>query len=282
MRKSLVAVLVFVALVAVAGGGAYWVTRPDEVSAALPAAAPAVGSCWKIDSRTGAEPFPWPGRPVDCGGAHTAEIFQLGQVDRELAARARDAEGDEARASRQLMNGQARSACIGVASNYLGVDWHTARVQVVAAWIKPTESGHFGCALVESADAAGAAFVTRTGSLRNAGPTGALKIGCVTKSVFTPCDQPHDGEYTGRYVITPPGAVFDPVKVRETADKGCTEVAAKFIGATRTDLRSGYVGPTSANEWLGSDQTFTCYALATGTDPLKGTLKGLGNGPLPR
>jgi hypothetical protein len=275
-------VIVFAVLVVLAAGGAYWLSRPSAVSAALPKAAPATGSCWQVDKAAAGKPFPWPGRSVDCGGTHTAEVFLLGQVDRELAAQVRDAAGDEAKAAQQVMNGQARSACIGVASNYLGADWHTARVQVVASWIKPTETGHFGCALVEVADAAGATFRPRTGSLRNAGPTGALKIGCVTKSVYTPCDQPHDGEYTGRYQITPPGALFDQAKVRAAADKGCTEVAAKFIGATRSDLRSGYVGPTSANEWLGSDQTFTCYALATGTDQLKGTLKGLGSGPLSR
>jgi hypothetical protein len=282
VQKRYAGLIVFVALVVLAAGGAYWLSRPGKVSAALPKAAPGLGSCWQVDKETAGRPFPWPGRAVDCGGTHTAEVFQLGQVDRELAAQVRDAGRDEARAGQALMNGQARSACVGVASTYLGADWHTARIQVVASWITPRDSGHFGCALVEVADAAGAAFKPRTGSLRGVGPTGGLKIGCVTRSVYTPCDQPHDGEYTGRYVITPPGAPFDPTGVRAAADKGCTEVGTKYVGAARTDLRSGYVGPTSANEWLGSDQTFTCFAVATGTDPLKGTLKGLGSGPLPR
>src|SRR5215217_4824109 len=103
MPKRVVGVIVFAALVAAAVGGAYWLSRPDQVSAAVPKAAPAAGSCWKVDSTRAADAFPWPGRPVDCGDPHTAEVFQVGQVDRELAARARDATGDDAKVDRTVM-----------------------------------------------------------------------------------------------------------------------------------------------------------------------------------
>jgi hypothetical protein len=51
-------------------------------------------------------------------------------------------------------------------------------------------------------------------------------------------------------------------------------------GADRPDLSAGYVGPTTAQTWLGSDQTFACYAVAT--DRLRGTIRSLGTRPLPR
>jgi hypothetical protein len=280
MRKPLVAVIIFVALVAAVVGGAYWLSRPAEVSAAVPKAAPPVGSCWKVDSATAAKPFPWPGRPVGCADPHTVEVFQVGQVDRQLAAQARDAKGDDAKVERTVMTTQARSACTGLASAFLGGEWRAARVQVIASWITPVESGHFGCALAEVAEPAGTTFQSRTGSLK--GAAGAVGIGCVANSAYTHCEQPHDGEYVGRYTLTPPGAPFDPAKVRDAAQKGCAELVTKYVGAQRADLRTGYVGPTTLRAWQGSDQTFACYALTTAADKLRGSVKGLGSGALPR
>jgi hypothetical protein len=286
VRKRFVGVIVFVVLVAAIVGGSYWLAQPDKVSAAMPKGAPAPGSCWKVDPAAAAAAFPWPGHAVDCGTAHTAEVFQVGQVNRELAAQARQGAGDEAKVAQRLMYGQARSACIGVADTYLGGRWRTARVQVVASWIKPQQTGHFGCAVIEVADPAGTRFVPRTGSLRGALGGDGLSIGCVAGTgadlAYAPCDQPHEGQYTGTYIITPPGAPFDGEKVRAAAESGCAEVARKYIGADRADLRIGYVGPTSSSDWLGSDQTFACYSLSTGAEKLRGSLKGLGSAPLPR
>jgi hypothetical protein len=279
MRKPLIAVIVSVALAAVVGGG-YLLSRPDEVSAARPEAAPAIGSCWKVDSRAGATPFPWPGPAVDCAQTHTAEVFQVGQVDRGLAAQARDADGDQEKAARTAMNAQARAACIGLASSYLGGDWRGTRIQVLASWIKPVDTGHFGCALAEVVDPSGVTFQPRAGSLK--GAAAQVAIGCVADNAYKPCDQPHDGEYTGTYTLTPPGAPFDEAKVREAASKGCGEVVGRYVGAGRTDLRVGYVGPTTLSTWQGSDQTFACYALGTTPDKLRGSIKGLGSAALPR
>lgn len=286
MRKPFVAVIVFVALVAAILGGSYWLTRPDTVSAALPKGAPPPGSCWQVEAAAAASAFPWPGKALACGERHTAEVFHVGQVDRELAAQAQRATGDERKVAQNLMYGQARGACIGAAGAYVGVAWRAARVQVIASWIKPQQTGHFGCAAVEVADPAGTRFVPRTGSLRGQLTGSTLPIDCVarvgTALEYSACDQPHEGEFTGNYIITPPGAPFDGEKVRAAAQSGCGEVATKYIGAARTDLRIGYVGPTSASEWIGSDQAFACYSLITGTEKLRGPVKGLGSGPLPR
>ena len=279
VRKRLFGLIVFVVLAALVAGGAYWLSRPAKVSAEKPKAAPAVGSCWNVDPGAAGSAFPWPGGPVDCGRAHTAEVFHVGQVDRELAAKAENSTGDDAKVSQSLMYAQARSACIELASVYLGAGWRTGRVKVLADWVKPPKTGHFGCALAEVADPTGAKFVSRTGSLRGALRSDQLTIGCVASLSYVPCDQPHDGEFTGTYAITPLDAPYDAAKVKQAAETGCAEVTGRYVTAPRTDLRTAYVGPTSGADWLGSDQTFACYAMSAG---LKGSVKGLGTGPLPR
>jgi hypothetical protein len=282
----LIALTVFVVGVALVAGGAYWLTRPEQVSAERPKDAPAAGSCWNVNEKVAESAFPWPGPPVDCAAPHTAEIFFAGQVDRELAAKAARAKGDEAKLQQNLMYAQARRGCVTLASAYLGGDWHTARVQVVAGWIKPARSGFFGCALVQASAPASRRFVGRTASLRDALKTNGLGTACVARDgggemTYVPCEEPHQGEFVGTYRITPPDAPFDAKKAAAAAASGCGEAATSYVGGTRTDLRSGYVGPTTASDWLGSDQTYACYALVTGAEKLRGSLKGIGTGPLP-
>jgi len=271
-------------------GVAFWLTRPAAGAADVgkkPDHLPAPGSCWTVDEPGALAAFPWPGEPVDCGTAHTAEVFYHNQVDPDLVRRAAAAKGEDATLKQNLMYAQARRTCTVLASTYLGGSWHATRVRVIASWVNPQRSGYFGCALVETADPAGNRFVRRTGSLKGAGA--ALAIDCVSRDgptlVYVPCTQPHDGEFVGTYTITPPDAPFDQTAVGNTATKGCTQTALTFLAlpgnAKRDDLRAGYVGPTNAGDWLGSDRTFACYTLAV-TGRLRGTLKGLGTGPLPR
>jgi hypothetical protein len=157
---------------------------------------------------------------------------------------------------------------------------------LVAAWIKPQRSGHFGCAAVESPAPGGKRFVPRTASLRDALKTDALKITCVASEggemVYATCDGPHHGEFVGSYTITPENAPFIEGKVRAAASSGCGELTTQYVGAARTDLRPAYVGPTNGSDWLGSDQTYACYAMATGGEKLTRSVKGIGSGPLPR
>jgi hypothetical protein len=283
----LIGLAVLVVAAALVAGGSYWLTRPDKVSAERPGDAPAAGSCWNVDEKAVAGAMPWPGRPVDCAARHTAEVFLVGQVDRELAAKAAAAKGDEAKLQQNLMYAQARRGCLAVAPEYLGGAWRASRVQVVASWIRPARNGFFGCAVVEAAAPGSKRIVPRTAGLHDALKTDGLGIECVARDgggemAYTPCAQPHDGEFTGTYTLTPPDAPFVADKVGAAVTTGCGEVAARYIGASRTDLRAAYVGPTSASDWLGSDQTFTCYTMVTGADRLRGSVKGIGPGPLPR
>jgi hypothetical protein len=274
-----------VAVALVAAAGAYWLTRPAAGDAgAPPKGAPKPGSCWSVGEAAARGTFPWPGAAVACTGPHTTEVFHVGRVDPNLG-------GDDAKLRQNLMYAQARRACTVLASAFLGGDWHGARVTVLADWVAPARQGHFGCAVAESADPAGTRFVTRTASLRDALTHDSdLAIACVGRGgadsalQYAGCGAPHDGEFVGTYTITPPGAPFDESAVRQAADHGCTSAALTFLGlpadGNRADLRAGYVGPVTAADWLGSDQTFACYTLATGGRTIRGSVKGLGLGDL--
>lgn len=297
MSRRWLGVLVFLVAVVLVIAGAYRLTRPKPATGAAgktPAGAPAVPSCWNVDEAGARTPFPWPGSPVDCAAEHSAEVFFVSRVDPELVAKVAKATGDEATLGQNLMYAQARRACTVLATAYLGGNWHTGRLLVLADWIQPARQGHFGCALAEVSDPAGTHFVRRTGSLRDvmrAGEASPLAASCMSRGAtadelaYVRCEQPHDGEFVGTYTITPPDAPFDENAVRTAANRGCAQIALAYLGlpanGSRTDLSVGYVGPTKASDWLGSDQVFACYVLST-KDKLRGSVKGLGTKPLPR
>jgi hypothetical protein len=262
----------------------WWFNRAEAIPEHPPATAPGVGTCWKLDREAAKHELPWPGKPVDCAADFTVEVFHVGQVDRELISRARDAKGDERTVAVNLMHAQARRACGALASRYLGADWHSLRVTLLADWIEPARDGFFGCAVAQVADPGGDRFVTRRGTLKREPP----QITCVARNAgtvsFDSCESAHTGEFVGTYVVTPKDAPFEAKAVASAVTKGCGQATLTYLGlpsdATRSDLRVGYVGPTTAATWLGSDQTFACYASADGT--LRGTLRNLGTRPLPR
>jgi hypothetical protein len=280
------AVLV-VAVLAVAGVVA-WVNRDEPIPTAVPAGAPKVGSCWTVDAATARGALPWPAGQVDCAQPHTAEVYHVGQVDHDLIGHARGAKGDETTIATNLMYAQARRACNAFGSTYLGADWHQDQVTLLANWINPTRDGFFACALAQSGDPGGTRYVSRTGSLKGAGGDAALAIECVRRGggdslAYAPCEGGHTGEFVGTYTLTPPDAPFDATAVAAAVTKGCGQQALKYLGlpadGTRPDLRVGYVGPTTASTWLGSDQTFGCYLNTEVT--LRGTVRNLGTRPLP-
>ena len=270
-----------------AAGLVWWINRGTPIPTTPPASAPKVGACWAVSPAAAKGAMPWPGSPVPCTAAHTAEVYHVGQVDHDLISRARAAKGDDAKVAQNLMYAEVRRACGGFASVYLGGDWHRDQVTLLANWIAPARDGFFGCALVQVTGPGGAQYVTRTGSFKGAGDTGPLAIECVARTGdtvrFASCTDVHSGEFVGAYRITPDNAPFDARAAASAATKGCGQVALTYLGlpsaATRADLKVGYVGPTTAETWLGSDQTFGCYASADA--PLRGTVRNLGTRPLP-
>jgi hypothetical protein len=269
-----------------AAGVVWWINRGESIPTHPPAGAPRVGSCWTVSPQTAKRALPWPGRPVDCAGPHTAEVYHVGQVDRDLVSRARGAKGDDRTVAVNLMYAQARRACGALGTKYLGADWHATRVALLANWIEPVRDGFFGCAAAQASDPGGGGFVTRTATLKGAGP--GLATACVSREGETvryePCTAEHTGEFVGTYIVTPSGAPFDGTAVASAVTKGCGQATLSYLGlpadASRPDLHVGYVGPTTAATWLGSDQTFACYASADA--PIRGTVRSLGTRPLPR
>jgi hypothetical protein len=287
MRRSWRTRLIGIGVIAVlAAAVVWWINRDEPIPDQPPSSAPKVGSCATVSPQTAKKAMPWPGKPVDCADRHTAEVYHVGQVDRDLIARARAKSGDDRTVAVNLMYAQARRACGALGTTYLGADWHASRVALLANWIDPVRNGFFGCAVVEVAGPGGDPYVTRTGSLKGKG--GSLAVACVAREGdtvrFSSCESAHTGEFVGTYIVTPSGAPFESAAVTAAVTKGCGRVTLSYLGlpgdASRPDLHVGYVGPTSQATWLGSDQTFACYASADGE--LRGTLRNLGTRPLPR
>jgi hypothetical protein len=276
-------VLLIVAVLALLGGGAYWLLRDTSrtIPHTPPAAAPQVGSCWKVDAAGAKAAFPWPGGAVDCAAGHTVEVFHVGQVGDDLLHRLDDASGDDVKLTQNLVYAQARRACVVQGTAFLGGNWHESKVQILASWVTPAADGFFACAVAPVTGPAGDEFATREGSLAKAGPS--LPIGCIASLKYVDCAAPHDGEYSGSYSIAPMDAPFDETAVRNASAKGCTSVGLRYLGlsetADRSDLSAAAVGPKNGSDWLGSDQTFACYLMSS--RPLKASIAKIGTGPLP-
>lgn len=280
-----------VAVVVLLGGGAYWMYERGQgrrIPTTPPSGAPRAGSCWQVDPAGAKAAMPWGGAPVDCAGPHTVELFYVGQTTKDLLHRLDEAKGDDVKLAQALLYAQARRACLVQGDLFLGGPWHSARLQIVASWIRPASDGFFGCGLAEVTGPTADEFASHEGSLKGAlEQDSALAIACVKKSGsllrYVGCADIHDGEYSGVYTITPPEAPFDEAGVQAAAAKGCTAVGLKYLGlpdnGARDDLAPGSVGPKTASDWLGSDQAFACYLMSA--KPLKGSVRGLGPAPLP-
>jgi hypothetical protein len=147
--------------------------------------------------------------------------------------------------------------------------------------------------VTQVADPGGTRIVARTATLAGvlASPgAAALWIDCYAQDAagalsFVACAADHKGEYVGMYTVTPLGAAFNGPELRDAVTKGCQGILNQFIGLpngapNRPDLQSSFVGPTTSATWLGSDQSYACYATASTT--IVGSVKRLGTRPLSR
>src|SRR5262245_25990797 len=286
-RRWLPPVIAVVVLAAV--GTLLWLAnRPTPIPTAAPSTAPHAGSCWNVDDQAIAGQLPWSGGPVPCGAPHTAEIVSVGQVDAKLVRTAQHAKGRDAQLNAFVMATSARATCVDKAGSYVGGAWRGAQLSVYPDFLAPAKNGFFACVVAQVADPGGTRVVTRTASLAGAlsgnGGT-SLGIDCVTDAdglQFVPCGKAHTSEFVGLYTVTPPGAPYNGSAIKNAVSAGCAQLVDSFLGLganqTRSDLRVSEVGPDSANLWVGSDQTFACYASAT--TPWVGSVKGLGTRPL--
>lgn len=313
-RRALPPAIAVVVIVVV--GTVLWLAnRSTPIPTTTPAAAPAVRSCWNVDSATIGRQLPWPGSPVACTSAHTAEIVSVGQVDQRLVRTAQRAKGQDATINSFVMATGARAACLDKVGSYVGGAWRGAQLTIYPDFVAPAKDGFFACVLAQVADPGGKRVVTRTASLAGAlsGPDAAsLGIDCVADSTahpsspapssgtssspappgtaaaaglsFVECGQPHTSEFVGLYTVTPANAPYNGSEIQKVVNAGCQQLVDSFVGLaagqTRPDLRVSEVGPDSANLWAGSDQTFACYASAS--TPWAGSIKGIGTRALQR
>jgi hypothetical protein len=277
----------FAAVLLVLGAGAFWLTRPaavkeDLAAASEPADAPALGSCWRVNSTMLQQPMPWAVEAaVACNTLHSGEVFHIDRVDPALVVAAARARGQAAAEQRDRMSVQSRRSCSTLATRYLGGAWRSAKVRVYMSWLRPERAGYFACTLVFTEDPAGRSIGSLRGNLLG-GLGGGRKVSrvaidCAVAGRFTGCADLHDWEFVGLYAVAPLGGTFDAAMVTQ----GCVEAVHSYVGAARDDLRVRHVGPSDPAEWPGSDQTFACYVVVP-DGLLAGSVKGLGTGPLPR
>jgi|GEM_PF-2619055 len=296
-----------VVVIVIVGTVLWLANRSTPIPTTLPTAAPAVRSCWSVDGSTIGHQLPWPGSPVACTAAHTAEIVSVGQVDRKLVRTAQKATGQDATVNSFVMATGARAACLDKVGSYVGGAWRGAQLTVYPDFVAPAKDGFFACVIAQVADPGGQRLVTRTASLAGAlsGPGAAsLRIDCVADSTsgpgtssaapsgsnpaaglsFVECVQPHTSEFVGLYTVTPANAPYNGPEIQKVVSAGCQQLVDSFVGVgagqRRSDLRISAVGPDSANLWAGSDQTFACYASAS--TPWSGSIKGIGTRALQR
>src|SRR6266436_3203639 len=85
-----------VVVIVIVGAVLWLANRYPSIPTTTPNSAPAVRSCWNVDSATIGRQLPWSGSPVACTAAHTAEIVSVGQVDQRLVRTAQKAKGQDA------------------------------------------------------------------------------------------------------------------------------------------------------------------------------------------
>jgi hypothetical protein len=289
--KRYVPAAIAVAVLAALGITFWLADRSGPIPSAMPSSAPAVGSCWHVAPADIGATLPWPGNAVACTTTHNAEIFYRGQVDHSLLKQYRAAKGQAKQAATLVIDAEARSGCTGRSTAYLGGNWRGAQLTIVPVFIAPQQDGFFACVTAQVTGPGATGVVNRTAPLAGALADGdALAIDCFagtgSASTFTPCTEDHTGEFVGLYTVTPLGAPFNGPELQGVVTKGCQGLLNGFLGlpsaaANRSDLQSSFVGPGSSAEWLGSDQTYACYASSSVT--MRGSIKDLGGTrPLPR
>lgn len=300
-----------VVVIAVVGSVLWLANRSTPIPTTIPKVAPAVRSCWDVDAPRIGTQLPWPGAPIACTAAHTAEVVSVGQVDQRLVRTAQNAKGQDASVNSFVMATSARAACLDKVGSYVGGAWRGAQLTAYPDFVAPAKDGFFACVIAQVADPGGQRLVTRTASLAgalsgtgaaslridcvgdasSAGVSGAPSAGSVPPSSspvaglsFVECAEPHTSEFVGLYTVTPANAPYNGPEIETAVTTGCQQLVDSFVGVaagqTRSDLRVSEVGPDSANLWAGSDQTFACYASAA--TPWSGSLKGIGTRPLQR
>jgi Septum formation len=300
MRRAWRVALVGAALAVLAAGCAKPTGTDNDLTNAWPAfdkavtPTPKVGACYsdKLDTTWYADDF---SGAVDCSGSHQTETVFVGTFSGTEAGRSSPPlAGTPSRA-------EAYGQCMKAANDYLGDDWHNAKV--VLGLVLPSDKAWTGGARwyrcdVVAFDDFGLETVRGVGSVKG-GLQGsrALAITCVTITADgsrrvtgekdTPCDQPHNAEFAGLY--TAPARDWpDRDTESKLANDGCRGVWARFLGlGGNGSSGSNYVGwwarGFDEDQWKLGDRTEICYVVALDGNNLSapkvvGSMKGIRDG----
>ncbi|MEV8513656.1 septum formation family protein [Dactylosporangium sp. NPDC051484] len=261
---------------------------------------PAAGSCLTASGKVvyGDEGDPVT-TEVDCATPHKLEVVKTGRFPDDISP---PGWGSKAMQS-------AYADCGKAASEYTGADWHTGWLFVhigrpsTAAWAGGART--YVCGLVEGESTnAYTPAVERTGSLKGALAAGtspvvrrcAKRTGVETDAQGfykragaqrrIDCAAPHDAEFAGAIGL-PPGPYPSWAAQQDYVLPRCVEAVAGLFGLSepalrrRGDVKVEFTHLDDETEWLAGEHVSICYAVVASTHPVRGSLKGIGTGPLP-
>jgi hypothetical protein len=276
--------------------GVDWATMPTPAvpppptGACTVAAGPAPKFAWDLPLFTNST-----ATPDACKADHLSETYYVGGYAADA-----DADGTARPKVGSVLFRQAYETCAQKATDFLGGDVHTARVQILPVVPSETQwAGHarwYRCEMLEVANAAGD-VKSRTTSLRD-GLRGAkpLALTCANNTLssdqkfienitFADCSTAHDVELTGVYTAPDTDYPGDAT-VQSTALDACYGVGAQYLGMTRATLNSTGGVSWSAwggdkNRWLAGDRSFWCFMGEFPSRKLTGSIAGRKPGSFP-
>jgi hypothetical protein len=225
---------------------------------------------------------------VSCASPHASETVYVGRFTGVVAERDSTPTPTDKRA--------AYAECAKAATEYLGDDWHGARVELVLLTPSSRQWGggarYFRCELAEVFSDRGA-IVGSTASMKDGLRGGRpLAVTCAalfneTKNSFTdstavPCTQSHRLEYAG-FAVAPDGPYpATNGDLDKTFERPCDDVVAKYTGMTTAQLAAhrqidALWWATSQLRWELGDRSARCYVWLPKVPDVRRSVRGMGN-----
>ncbi|PRX47627.1 putative regulator of septum formation [Prauserella shujinwangii] len=220
--------------------------------------------------------------PIDCGREHTVEITMGGTFGGDLPDRPPD---------RESVFAAVFPSCREEAARYLGNEAYDATT--LGAWLMWASEDDWAngqrwyrCGVAQLSPEGEA--VPRTGSAEGVLAGEGLYDYQVCSSVRpskklpkrTSCAGPHLGEAIG---VVRMGRSTDPLPSADefdrTARDRCQSALVDYLGVARNDVLASWRWPDESN-WRRGFTNLTCYAETE--QPVRGTLRDIRSGPLPR